>query len=227
MRVGEKQIQESVAAVAGGMPGGPTGTGPNRPGGSGGEEELYEKSFTKSTIFTWFLLVVVLMTFGGVISAYVVISTNGVLEWRPFSLPYQVWVSTLIILASSASYIVAEKALGKPDQPATKRWLLVTTVLGAAFVSSQILAWLELVKRGIYVQSNPYAGFFYILTALHAFHVIGGIIALGYVVLITWDTARVDRMIDRCRDIARSVGWYWHFMGGLWLVLLFLLGFWK
>ncbi len=187
----------------------------------------YEPSFSKSRVLTWFLMLVVLMTFGGVISAYVVISTNGVLEWRPFALPVQVWISTAIIIASSITYVLAEDGIKQSSQEKTKRWLIVTTALGAAFVSSQILAWFQLVKLGIYVQSNPYAGFFYILTALHAVHVIGGIIALGYVVLMTWDRGRFGDAIDRVRDVAGAVGWYWHFMGLLWIVLFVLLGFWK
>lgn len=191
------------------------------------EESEYEKSFSKPRILTWFLMLVVLMTFGGVISAYVVIATNGVLEWNPFDLPIQVWISTAIIIGSSVTYVAAERAVRRQDQDRAKKWLVATTVLGAMFISSQILAWFELVKLGIYVQSNPYAGFFYILTALHAAHVAGGIIALGYVVLMTWDRRRFEAAIERVTDIAGAVGWYWHFMGVLWIVLFLLLGFWK
>jgi len=95
------------------------------------------------------------------------------------------------------------------------------------FVSSQILVWFELVKRGYYVQSNPYAAFFYIMTALHAVHVIGGIIALGYIVLRSWQKTEFDGELEKRREISGAVSWYWHFMGGLWLVLLLMLGFWK
>ena len=210
------------------------GNGGDNGGGSGGDDgfdnsqaELYEKSFTKSKIFTWFLLIVVMMTFGGVIGAYIVISTNGVLEWRPFSLPFQVYISTFLILASSATYKVGQRAVKFNRQPKAKNWLLATTVLGGMFVSSQILAWMALANRGFYMQSNPYAAFFYLMTALHAVHVVGGIIALGYVVLQNWFATEAEKEIERRRDIAGAVGWYWHFMGGLWLVLLFLLGYWK
>ena len=218
--------------------GGASGRGGNGGGNNGGDnggggydnsniEPIYEKSFSKSKIFTWFLLIVVLMTFGGLIGAYIVISTNGVLEWRPFNLPLQVYFSTLLILLSSATYTVAQRAINFNEQPKGKKWLLATTVLGGMFISSQILAWIALVNRGFYMQSNPYAAFFYIMTALHAVHVIGGIIALGYIVLRSWHPTESAPEIEKRRDIAGAVGWYWHFMGGLWLVLLFLLGFWK
>jgi cytochrome c oxidase subunit 3 len=214
----------------GGQNGGQNGGGGNGGGNDDNPDshiEKYEKSAHKSQILTWFLLIVVLMTFGGVISAYIVIATNGVLEWKPFNLPMQVWISTIIILAGSVTYFIAERFIKSEKQPKAKTWLIATTILGAAFISSQILAWFALVRQGIYMQSNPYAGFFYILTALHAIHVIGGIIALGYVVLMTWDRQKAERNIKRCKEISAAVGLYWHFMGGLWIVLFLLLGFWK
>lgn len=203
------------------------GGGNNGGGFSNYQPEAYEKSFGKSKIFAMFLLIVVLMTFGGVISAYVVIATNGVLEWRPFNLPFQVYISTLLILASSLTYIIGQNAVFRNEQPKAKNWLLGTTVLGGIFISSQILVWIALVNRGYYMASNPYASFFYILTALHAVHVLGGIIALGYIVLQNWYPTENENNIERRREISSAVGWYWHFMGGLWMVLILLLGFWK
>ena len=74
-------------------------------------------------IFTMFLLLVVLMTFGGLIGAYIVLATNGALEWRPFDLPVQVWISTAIILTSSFTYHVSKKLLFKNEQEKSKKWL--------------------------------------------------------------------------------------------------------
>ena len=175
----------------------------------------------------WFLLVVVMMTFGGLIGAYIVISTNGVLEWRPFDLPFQIWVSTALIVASSITYKIAQRAIFQNKQPKAKNWLLVTTILGGTFISSQLLAWFALYNRGVYVASNPYAGFFYILTAVHAVHVLGGIIALGSVVLRTWQPTANAELLEKRQTYAQVVGWYWHFMDALWIVLVLLLGFWK
>lgn len=222
--------RSNLGGLSGGNSGGNNDNGGNNGGNDGFDNpqtESYEKSFGKSKIFTWFLLICVLMMFGGLIGAYVVVSTNGVLEWKPFNLPFQVYISTLLILTSSFTYTVAQKAIKFNEYQKTKNWLLATTVFGAMFISSQILAWLALVNRGFYVQSNPYAAFFYIMTALHAVHVVGGIIALGYVVLRSWHKTESEKELEKRREISGAVGWYWHFMGGLWLVLLFLLGFWK
>lgn len=181
----------------------------------------------KARVFTWFLLVVVVMTFGGLSAAYIVTATNKAVEWNPFDLPIQVWISTTIIIISSFVYHRGKVALDNFDQPRAKTWLSATAVLGAAFISSQLLAWLELSSRGFYFSGNPYAGFFYILTAIHALHVLGGIIALGSVVIGTWNVIYSDSRWERLRSLGQVVGWYWHFMGGIWLVLFILLGFWK
>lgn len=178
-------------------------------------------------IFTMFLLLVVLMTFGGLCGAYIVLATNGALEWRPFDLPYQVWISTAIILASSFTYHISKNLLWENRQEKAKKWLLITTVLGAAFISSQILAWFMLYRRGVYWSGNPYAGFFYILTAVHAVHVAGGICALGAIVIRSWYKTFSDEELEYRQNLAKVVGWYWHFMDALWIVILLLLGFWK
>lgn len=226
-----KKLNKKISGLTGGN-GSENG---NNGGGNNGDDNLNNPFYSehekyvpnKARILMWFLLVVVLMTFGGLMSAYVVIATNGVLEWQPFALPIQIWISTFLILVSSFTYHIAKKAIDNDNQPKSKTYLLITTVLGATFVSSQLLSWFALYQAGIYVQSNPYAGFFYILTAVHAAHVLGGIIALGSIVLKTLRGIKTDEDYLKQKTTAQVVGWYWHFMGGLWIVLFVLLGFYK
>jgi cytochrome c oxidase subunit 3 len=212
------------------------GSGPNGGSGPGGNGDYGDQRGrpsseyfvpNKARVFTWFLLLVVLMTFSGLAAAYVVTATNRAVEWHPFDLPVQVWISTTIILISSFLYHRGKAALDNFDQPSAKKWLTATAVLGAAFISSQLLAWLELSERGLYFAGNPYAGFFYILTAVHALHVLGGIIALGSVVIGSWNDIYSDERWERLQTLGEVVGWYWHFMGCVWVVLFVLLGFWK
>jgi len=167
------------------------------------------------------------MTFGGLIGAYVVIATNGAIEWKPFSLPVQVWISTFIILVSSITYELYRRAVEGRDLMRSRRYLVATTALGGVFIASQLIAWIELVNRGLYMRGNPYAGFFYILTAAHAIHVLGGMVALGAMLRRTWYQAVNEKENVYRANVARAVGWYWHLMGGLWIVLFLLLGFWK
>ncbi|MBA2493081.1 MAG: heme-copper oxidase subunit III [Acidobacteria bacterium] len=205
--------------------GGDNGGGDNHKNGF--SEDTESKPNDKFRVGMWFLLLVVMMTFGGLIGAYVVIATKGEIEWKPFALPFQVCVSTVLIFLSSLTYQKSNNALQAENQTKAKNWLLATTVLGAMFISSQILAWFELARQGVYIASNPYAGFFYILTAVHALHVFGGILVLGYILLRTWNKTFFDEELTKRKSISNAVGLYWHFMDGLWIVLFILLGFWK
>jgi cytochrome c oxidase subunit III len=232
----EKKKRTRSSLTGGGSPG---NGGRKRGGGGGGGDngdnrpndqkfpEIDEFRPNKLRVAMWFTLLVVMMTFGGLIAAYVVLSTNQDLEWKPFALPLQVWISTVLIIASSICYKIAQSKLHNDDQGAAKNWLLATTVLGGVFISSQILSWVQLVRMGVYMQSNPYAGFFYILTAVHAVHVLGGICALGYIVLRVWRETHSEEELLRRKTVATVVGWYWHFMDALWIVLFLLLGFYK
>lgn len=236
---GEKERRSKRSRISGGPGsgrrggngGGGGGGGNDGPGGDDRfhrlDEEEPQTNNDKPKVVAWFVLLVVLMTFGGLIGAYVVVATNQTLEWKPFSLPIQLWVSTGLILLGSVTYHQAKISFDNYDQPAARKWLVVTTAIGATFISSQLLAWLELYRRGLYMAGNPYAGFFYILTITHAIHVTGGIVALGAILTRSWLPTSDPDENDYRRRLARSVGWYWHFMGALWIVIFVLLGFWK
>lgn len=210
------------------------GSGPLT-GGSGGrrrfsDDELVDpNNFTPSRprILTAFLILVVVMTFGGLLAAYIVLATNRAIEWQPFSLPIPIFLSTVIILASSVTYHLASVRISVDDRRSAQNWFIATTILAGIFIASQLVAWFELNRMGLYVEGNPYAGFFYILTGVHAIHVIGGVIALGSLVNNLWKSDPSDLEKLRSDTMAQVVGWYWHTMGALWLVIFVLLGFWK
>lgn len=228
------RLREGIGTSGGNNGGG--GDDGNNGGGSGGDNKNPKKQESEETvqptgniprIFTIFLLLAVLMTFGCLIAAYIVVSTNRALEWQPFALPLQVWLSTAIILACSFAYTIANSAIKQEKQEKAKKWLLITTVLGGVFIASQLVLWFALYRRGYYMGSNPYAGFFYFLTAVHAVHVLGGICALGTIVLRSWIPTKSIEEMERRQNLSNVVGWYWHTMDGLWLILVLLLGFWK
>ena len=227
----ESRRKKGKLSGSSGTPGNGSGRNPGGGGGDGPSDE--DRSGLEpfrpdiSRILTGFLLLVVMMTFGGLIAAYLVIATNNVAEWHPFDLPLPVWISTVLIIASSVTYHFGKSAVDRVSPLIARKWFVVTTVIGAAFISSQLLAWVELSARGLYMSANPYAGFFFLLTAVHAAHVLGGIIALGAILLRTLRPAHTDEDVLRWRSLAQVVGWYWHFMGALWLLIFILLGYWK
>ncbi len=229
---GEKRKLKLKSGLSGSLGSKSGGSGGGNNGGGGDSrkndfEQNASESGDKLRISMWFILLIVLMTFGGLIAAYIVLATKKELEWRPFNLPIQIWISTALIILSSLSYKVSQKHFFKENQAKAKKWLHITTVLGGLFIGSQILAWFALMQTGITIKANPYAGFFYILTGVHAAHVIGGICALGYIVKRTrYETDSDEEMFQR-KNVSQIVGWYWHFMDALWLFLVVLLGFWK
>ena len=60
-------------------------------------------------------------------------------------------------------------------------WLSATLALGLLFIVGQVLAWRDLAAQGLFLATNPSSAFFYVFTALHALHLLGGVVALGYV----------------------------------------------
>ncbi len=123
-------------------------------------------------------------------------------KWSPVALPGVVWINTAILAFSSV--------LAEVFRQSRRRGLLWGAMgLGLVFLGGQVFAWLELRRSGVYLPTNSYASFFYILTIVHAAH-----IALALVALAT--AARRPRIASLC------VG-FWHFLGVVWIYVLFIL----
>jgi cytochrome c oxidase subunit 3 len=178
----------------------------------------------------WIALGSILMLFTALTSAYVV-SSGRPQDWRPLWMPPLLWVSTALILASSASIEVARRALKKGSEQGYRRALLLTVLLGIGFLATQVMAWRQLVAQGIYLDSNPHSSFFYVLTGVHGLHLLGGILALDYLLLRNWRPRRSssgNALAQEKRQTAVDVvALYWHFMDGLWVYLFLLLFFWR
>jgi cytochrome c oxidase subunit III len=140
-------------------------------------------------------------------------------DWVSIALPHILYVNTLVLVMSSFTMELARSAAGGQKARACARWLLATLLLGFVFVGGQLVAWRELVMRGLYVASNPGSFFFYSLTATHALHLLGGLLALAGVVLFAGSLARKNQQQTAIGVMAL----YWHFMDVLWLYLFALL----
>jgi len=153
------------------------------------------------------VLAAVTMFFMALTSAFLVRKGSGG-DWVKVDLPAVLWANTAILVVSS---VFLELARRKEK----RGWLHLATALGLAFLAGQLLAWRELAAQGVYVSTNPGASFFYVLTAAHGAHLVGGVAALLYA-----GTSRA-----RGGNALRVATTYWHFMGGLWIYLLLLLRF--
>jgi cytochrome c oxidase subunit 3 len=98
-------------------------------------------------------------------------------------------------------------------------WLGVTVILGLGFLVGQWMAWLELKGRGFFIATNPNSSFVYLMTAAHAVHLTGGIIAL----LWAGVASLLRRPIEGRRIVVDVAAWYWHFMAVLWIYVFALL----
>jgi len=169
----------------------------------------------------WVLLSAIAMSFAAFTSALIVRQGSS-LDWHHLTLPRVLYWNTLVLLASSVTLEIARRRIAVfMSGPRTAglhpaRWLYVTLLLGVVFVSGQYAAWLQLRSEGLYLATNPASSFFYLLTAIHALHVLGGLGGLTYVM------RKLHRVVLR-RSTLVTFSRYWHFMGILWVYLLLLL----
>jgi cytochrome c oxidase subunit 3 len=162
-------------------------------------------------------IVSILMFFMALSSAFIVLR-RGSNAWVPVHLPLVLWANTGILLASSFTLEVARRRLSLADLRGFRKFWAITTVLGFLFVGGQLIAWRQLVAQGVYIASNQASSFFYIFTAAHGVHLLGGVAALLYVLIRKVETANLSRSMA-----AEVASYYWHFMDGLWIFLLALL----
>ena len=185
------------------------------------------------------------MVFISLTSAYVVrqglptfdgASNSYVRDWGEVQLPWLLLaINTALLLISSltmerARRDITRRAALAPLQSIPgismgeeKRfpWLGITVLLGLGFLAGQWLAWGELKARGFFVNTNPNSSFVYLLTAAHAVHLAGGIIALLWAAITSLRMAPIEGR----RIVVDVTAWYWHFMAVLWVYVFALLAF--
>src|ERR1035438_701264 len=154
----------------------PRGGGYGGGGGPDGRGASRRASMTGLMV----LLAATTMAFAAFTSAFVV--RRGISnDWVALPLPRIVWVNTGVLLASSLLLELARRSLKSGRRTAFNRYWTVGTVLGALFLLGQAFAWRQLNAAGIFVATNPSSSFFYLLTAAHGLHIVGGLSALAYV----------------------------------------------
>jgi cytochrome c oxidase subunit 3 len=171
----------------------------------------------------WIGIAAITMSFAAYTSALVV-RQGAAPDWRHFRLPPILFLNTALLLASSGTLELARRPLVRKAPRAIVsgsegvRWLALTLALGLLFLAGQVAAWRELAAQGLYLSTNPSSAFFYVFTALHALHLLGGVAALGYVM------GRLHASVAGLPAAAlQAASLYWHFMGVLWLYLLLVL----
>jgi len=197
-----------------------------RQNGGGREGGPSRDPAARYRIGAWVLIASVVMLFTSLSSAYIVRAASSN-DWQPIAMPRVLWLSSALILISSITIEVARRSLKQQMDSAYGRWLLLTGLLGLGFLGSQLFAWRLLVRQGVYLAVSPHSSFFYLLTAAHGLHLLGGILALSYLMVRTRKRRDTFEGEARRAGAADAVTIYWHFMDALWIYLFLLLFFWK
>ena len=162
----------------------------------------------------WIGIGSIVMFFGGLTSAYIVRKAEG--NWLEFEMPIWFTISTIAVIASSASLWFALQNIKNNKSAST--FLITTLSIGLLFTFSQIQGWENLVAQGVYLTgegSNPSGSFIYVITLAHLCHLIGGLLALS----ITTLKSKLNKYSKDNYLGIELISIYWHFIGLLWLYL--------
>jgi len=181
------------------------------------EEPKQTLSMHPKKFALWLFIVTVVMIFAALTSAYIVRQSEG--NWQEFTLPTSLYVNSIIILLSSVSMQWAYLSAKKDNIKSLKISIIISAVLGVAFLVGQLLSWQDLVAIDVYFVGNPAGSFLYVLTGLHAAHLISGVIFLILVSINVYNYKVHSKSMDQIEMCAT----YWHFLDGLWLYLFLFL----
>jgi len=202
--------------IAGGQ-----GAPPSTPGFGGGDSGGRGASRRASFTGLMVLLAASIMMFAAFTSAFFV--RRGLSDdWVSTPMPRILWLNTSVLLVSSAVIEMARRILRSGHRVAFNRLWTAGTILGALFLCGQYLAWRQLNAQGFYLATNPSSSFFFLLTCVHAVHLVGGITALGYV-----DVQALRLRLGPGKRTAVDVSAaFWHFLDAVWIFLMLLFLFW-
>lgn len=178
---------------------------------TGKSNKIHPKKFA-----LWVACASMSMVFAALTSAYMVRQAAG--NWLEFPLPDIFFVSTLVILISSVTLHGSYMAFKREREGLYKGLLVLSLMLGIAFIFLQYQGWEALASMGIPLKLNPSGDFVYALSWIHLAHVLGGIAALIIATIIAFSRAFKKTPARQLRMELTLT--YWHFVDGLWLYLI-------
>jgi len=189
------------------------GTGPNQFSGPRGGKQ------GAASVALWLFIMVASALFALFITAYTMRMSQA--DWFSIALPWQLWLSTVLLMAGSSLLQWSNAAARNADWRNAHRLFLAGGVCALVFLVSQLWGWQNLLAAHVMPSGNPAASFFYLLTAMHGLHVTGGVLAWGL----------TGRRIAHTNPDNAGFAWraalcarYWHFLLAVWVVLFAVLG---
>ena len=144
-------------------------------------------------------------------------------DWQRMPEPWLLWFNTAVLFFSSMVFVNTQIASKNNQFQMVKNRLLLIGCLAFAFLIGQLLVWQQLIANGFYVSTNPSNAYFYVFTALHGLHLLGGLVYWYLTIKKVWISsdivvAKVKHTVDLCAI-------YWHFLLAVWVVLFGLMLF--
>jgi cytochrome c oxidase subunit 3 len=169
----------------------------------------------------WAFIGVASTLFALFLTAYAMRMDSG--DWSTIALPRQLWLSSALLVAASALMQRAGAAAREARWHRARALLAGGGACGLAFLAAQAWAWQALLAANVMLAGNPAASFFYLLTAMHGLHVLGGLVGWGVAMP---GVAQVPPAIEPARAAQRVAlcARYWHFLLAVWAVLFAALG---
>ncbi|WP_297797442.1 cytochrome c oxidase subunit 3 [uncultured Eudoraea sp.] len=184
-----------------------------------------EKKDRAKKMMLWFGIASLIMGFAGWTSAYIVSSSRK--DWlKDFEIPTAFLYSTLIIIISSGTYILAKKAIKSNNSSLGTKWLFITLLLGIAFILIQFSGFSQLISQGYYFTgptSNITMSYIFLIAAVHIVHVIAGLISL----LVVLYNNLANKYSDKNMLGVELGATFWHFLDLLWVYLILFFYFFK
>jgi cytochrome c oxidase subunit III len=174
----------------------------------------------KWKFIVWLFIITIVMLFASQTSAYLVRRAEG--NWTEFTIPIIFWYSTAILILSSLLMHLAYLKAKVDDFTGLKIYISLSFIFGMVFLIMQYIGWQDMQTQGIYLKGNPSGSFYYILTGLHGFHLITGLIVILFSFYHSFKMNIHSKNLVRLEVCAT----YWHFLDLLWVYLfVFLLFF--
>jgi len=161
----------------------------------------------------WLAIAGMIMLFAALTSAYIIRKSAG--NWVEFNLPGVFWINTFVVLLSSVTMFLSVRAHKKYNNSLYRALISTTALLGIAFLVGQYIGWKQLNAGGILLSGNPSGSFVYVISGLHAVHMLGGVIALLVAAVASWIKPFNPKKITGLEVISI----YWHFVDVLWIYL--------
>ena len=189
-----------------------------RTAGEVADPASYRPAAARVAVIVYFGIATVL--FGLVSSAYLMrmgmsgMGHGAAGDWRPMPEPPLMWINTVVLLLSSLAWEGARSGVRRGPIGRLRPMLIAAGALGLLFLAGQLLLWREFAGAGYYLYTNPANAFFYLITALHGAHLVGGLYFWARTMVGSRGGAEAVRLpVDLCAA-------YWHFLLLVWLIML-------